>query len=80
MEFHYDLHNLGLFGVILYWINFVLFPIKLLVGIGGGLAFLCLAFAIWIIWRTTSKCRNFEFPAWRRRFVRTADDRSSTAG
>ncbi len=46
VEFYYDLDNLGWFGLALYWLNFGLFPIKLILAIAGGLSFFFFAFAI----------------------------------
>ena len=45
-ELFYNKEHIGSFGVFLYWLNFACFPIKLFLGIAGGLAFIFFTFAI----------------------------------
>ena len=44
--FYYDAENLGGLGMALYWASYTLFPLKLLLAIGGACCFFFLAFAI----------------------------------
>lgn len=46
VEFYYNRDNLGWFGMALYWLNYGLFPTKLILAVAGGLTFFFFAFAI----------------------------------
>jgi len=46
VTFDYNRENLGRFGLFLYWANYSLYPIKLLLAIFAGAVFVCFAFAI----------------------------------
>ena len=48
VKFCYDRKNLGLFGAFLYKLSFVLFPCKLVLAILSAVAFLFLAFGVYI--------------------------------
>ena len=46
VEFYYDRANLGMWGLILYNVSFILFPCKLILAILSAVAFVFLAFSV----------------------------------
>ena len=46
VELYYDRDNLGRLGITLYWLNFVLLPVKLILALAAGTSFVFFAFAV----------------------------------